>query len=372
MTGRKPGRGEAPGGASGERLADRRLNLARVLHQELERLAPRYASLSVEHAPLVAYPTLASLVGRLTDREKNKSRAAQRERSELLSSIIGAYQHTRDRLWGALLVATFRPMLATKRFYGADPEEREAIFFAALTEVAGKLDIRERPHQVHAIVWRSAKKALVRKLRRQTTWSEVGFGDDADATPDATSWLPEPWLAAWLLSRTSGLGASELADAKDRPDIDLLVRVEEWGSLKAYVEKEHAALPLAVRSRVYGQLQRRHRRAVAQLREALAGAPERATLCDSVPPPESKTRLRPDLALAEEVAADAPVTCDHDGLGDMPVARDRHGSGDGAVTRDTIARAPCDRCACAPCEPSDFGSKSRALAAHTMLQEVLS
>jgi len=234
--------------------------LARILSKEMERLAPRYASLSVEHAPLSAYPTLASLVGRLTDREKNKSRAAQRERSELLAVIIGAYQPTRDRLWSAILIAAFRPMLGTKRFYGADPEEREAIFFTALTEVVSKLDVRQRPDQVHAIVWRSAKKALVRKLRRQTTWSEVGFGDDADATPDRTSSLPEPWLAAWLLSR----------GAKNRPDLDLVVRVEEWGSLKAYVEAEHAALPPTERSRVYGRLQRRHRRAVSQLREVFA------------------------------------------------------------------------------------------------------
>jgi hypothetical protein len=329
MSGRKPGRGETPGGARGGRLADRRLNLARLLHQELARLAPRYASLSVEHAPLVAYPTLASLVDRLTDPKKNKSRAAQRERSELLSSIIGAYQHTRDRLWGAILVAAFRQMLATKRFYGADPEECEAIFFAALTEVVGKLDVRERPDQVHAIVWRSAKKALVRKLRRQTTWSEVGFGDDADATPDRTSWLPEPWLAAWLLSR----------GAKDRPDLDVFVRIEEWGSLKAYVEAEHAALPLAERLRVYGQLQRRNRRAVAQLREALAGAPERATLRGAVPPPESKTRLRPDFAAADEAAflgrADAPGTRDRRGNDDGAVTRDRRDNGGVAVTRDS-------------------------------------
>jgi hypothetical protein len=299
-------------------------NLARLLRTELERLAPRYASLSVEHAPLVAYPTLASLLGRITDPKKNKSRAAQRERSELLSAVIGAYQQTHDRLWSAILVAAFRPMLATKRFYGADPEEREAIFFAALTEVVGKLDVRERHDQVHAIVWRSAKKALVRKLQRQTTWSEVGFGDDADETPDRTSWLPEPWLAAWLLSRRAGassggaLRASEAVSARDRPDLDLLVRVEEWGSLKAYVEAEHTALSPTERSRIYGQLQRRHRRAVSQFREALAGAREQATVRGSVSAPESKTRLRADVALAEEAAADAPVTCDHDGLVDMP------------------------------------------------------
>jgi hypothetical protein len=343
-----------------------RSNLARLLGTELERLAPRYASLSVEHAPLVAYPTLASLVSRLTDRETNKSRAAQRERSELLSAVIGAYQPAHDRLWSTILVAAFRPMLATKRFYGADPEEREAIFFAALTEVVGKLDVRQRPDHVHAIVWLTAKKALVRKLRQHTAWSEVGFGDDADATPDATSWLPEPWLAAWLLSR----------GAKDRPDLDLVVRVEEWGSLTAYVEAEHAALPPTERSRVYGRLQKRHRRAVSQLREAFAGAPERSTLRGSVPPPESKTRLRADLALAKEMAVvrgtDAPVTCDHDGLADRAVTRDRHRDGGVAVTRDTLAHAPCDRCARAPCEPSGFSSESGAFATHATALEVLS
>jgi hypothetical protein len=231
-------------------------NLARLLKKELERLAPRYASLSVEHAPLVAYPTLASLVGRLTDPKKNNSLAAQHERSELLSVVIGAYQQTHDRLWSAILVAAFRPMLATKRFYGADREEREAIFFAALTEVVGKLDVRERRDQVHAIVWRSAKKALVRKLQRQTTWSEVG--------------------------------------------------------------------------------------------------------------------LRTDVPLAEEAAADAPVTCDHDGLVDMPVTCDRHHDGGVHVTRDTLAHAPCDRCACAPCELSDLGSEGGTLAARVTAAEVLS
>jgi hypothetical protein len=296
-------------------------NLARILGKELARLAPRYATLCQEHPPLAAHPTLASLVDRLTDPKRNQSTAAQRERSEMLAAIIGAYQPAHDRLWSAILVAAFRPMLATKRFYGADPEEREAIFLAALTEVVGKLDVRDRPDRVHAIVWRRAKKALVRKLERQTTWSEVGFGarasgtgarraselvgDEADATPDATSWLPQPWLAAWLLSRASGLGAPDLAGAKDRPDVDLVVRVEEWGSLKAYVEAEHAALSQTDRSRVYRQLQRRHRYAVSQLREIVGGASEQAARRVSIPPPESKTRLRPELDWAEEVASDA-------------------------------------------------------------------
>jgi hypothetical protein len=273
-----------------------RSNLARILDEELKRLAPSYVSACIDHAPLSPYPTLASLVDRLTDREKNKSSAAQRERSELLATVIGAYQPTHNRLWGAILVAAFHPMLATRRFYGADPEEREAIFFAALTEVVDKLDVRQRPDEVHAIVWRSAKKALVRKLRRQNAWSDVGFGDEADATPDPTSWLPEPLLAAWLLSR----------GAEDRPDLDLVVRVQEWGSLRAYVESEYLALPRAERSRVYGQLYRRHRRAVAELRESLGEAPEQARPRGSVPPPESKTRLRLGLAVAAEVAVGVP------------------------------------------------------------------
>jgi hypothetical protein len=266
-------------------------SLARLVHEDLERFAPRYASLCLDHAPLSAYPTIASLVFRLTDRKKNKSRAAQRERSRLLCAVIGAYQPTHDRLWAAILVAAFLPRLSTKRLYGADSEEREAIFFAALTEVVDKVDVRRVPDKVHAIVWRSTKKVLVRRLKRHTAWTDVGFGDDADATPDRTSWLPEPLLAAWLLSR----------GAEDRPDIDFVMRVEEWGSLTAYVDAEYAALPRAERSRVYGRLQKRHHQAIAQLREILGGAPEQARPPGSIPPPESMTRLRADLALGEEV-----------------------------------------------------------------------
>ena len=269
-------------------------NLARLLHQELERLAQRYASVHVEHALLSGYPTLASLVVRLTDPDRNQSDESQRERSELLATIIGAFQPTHDRLWGAILVAAFRPMVATNRFYGADLEEREAIFFAALTEVVDKLDVRETPDQVHAIVWRSAKKVLVRKLRRQAAWCAVGFGDEADVTPDRTSWLPEPLLAAWLLSRGKD----------DRPDIDLVLQVHAWGSLAAYVRAAYPALTSAERWPVYQRLWRQHRRALAQLQGTTRVAPAPARPRDSVPPPESKTRLRLDRALGGDVAVE--------------------------------------------------------------------
>ena len=265
-----------------------RSNFARSVDQELARLAPRYASVHADHAQLSPYPTLASLVDRLTAPEQNKSREAQRERSELLAVVIGAFQSTHDRLWGAILTAAFQPLLETTRLYGADPQERHAIFFAALIEVVDKLDVGRRPDMVHAAVWRSAKKALVRKLRRQTAWADVGFGDDADATPDQTSWLPEPLLAAWLLSRGKD----------DRPDLDLVVRVQEWGSLRAYVEASCAASPPAERARIYGRLSTRHRRAISELRETLGGASKRAR--GSVPPPESQTRLRRDFAPVEE------------------------------------------------------------------------
>ena len=261
-------------------------NLARILKQELEHLAPRYASVHAEHAPLSAYPTLPALVSRLTDPKKNTSEASRRERSELLAAIIAAFQPTHDRLWGALLVAAFRPMLAAKQFFGADPDEQEAIFFAALVEVVDKLDVRERPDEVRTAVWRATKKILVRKLRRHVAWSLVGFGDEADETPDRTSWLPPPLLAAWLLTRGD----------KDRPDIDLLIRVYEWGSLRAYVEARHPDLPPAERLRVYKRIHRHYRRTVADVRAMFAAAPEPPRAHASVPPPESGKRLRFDSA----------------------------------------------------------------------------
>ena len=272
-------------------------SLARLLDQELDRLAPRYAAVHVEHARLAPYPTLASLVDRLTEPKKNQSDAAQRDRSELIATIIGAFQPTHDRLWGAILVAAFRPMLRTKRLYGADPDEREAIFFAALTEVVDKLDVRKQPDQVHAIVWLSAKRILVRKLRRQNVWSEEGFGEEADETPDPTTSLPQPLLAAWLLSRGRA----------DRPDMDLVLRVHEWGDLKAYVDAEYAALPPRERARVYRRLLKRYQRAVPQLRKTLGGELAQPRSRGTVPPPESGTRLRVGLADAEETAVATEV-----------------------------------------------------------------
>ncbi len=263
-------------------------SLANILEQELDRLAPRYASLCTQHPPLSAYPTLPALVSRFTDPKKNQSAMAQCERSELIAAVIGAFQPTRDRLWAAILVAAFRPMLAKKYFYGAEPDEREAIFFAALVEVVDKLDVREKPEEMHAIVWRAAKRVLVRKLRRQVAWSEVGFGEEADETPDSTSFLPEPLLALWLIGR----------GREDWPDVDLLIRAQQWGSLRAYVEAEYAALPPKERSRVYGQLYRRQRCDIAELRERLGGALAQSQPRGPVPSPENRTRIRIDAAPA--------------------------------------------------------------------------
>ncbi len=265
--------------------------LALILQQELDRLAPRYASLCAQHPPLSAYPTLPALVFRLADKDRNKSEAAKRERSVLLAAVIAAFQPTHDRLWGAILVAAFRPMLADTHLYGADPEEREGIFFGALVEVVDKLDVGECPEEVHAAVWRGAKRVLVRKLRRQVAWSEVGFGDEADETPDRTSSLPEPLLALWLMGRGK----------EDWPDVDLLIRVYEWGSLRAYVEAHHAAALPSERLRIYKRLYRHYRRTVAEVRTRLGAAPEQPRPRASARPPESGTRLRVDLTRAAAI-----------------------------------------------------------------------
>jgi hypothetical protein len=259
--------------------------LALILQQELDRLAPRYASLCTQHPPLSAFPTLPALVSRLADPEKNRSEASKRERSVLLAAVIAAFQPANDRLWGAILVAAFRPMLAATHLYGADPEEREGIFFGALVEVIDKLDVRERPDEVHAAVWRAAKRVLVRKLRRQVAWSDVGFGDEADETPDRTSWLPQPLLAAWLLTRGK----------KDRPDIDLLIRVSEWGSLRTYVDGQHAASPPEERSRIYGRLRKRHRRVVREVHKMFRDASEPVRPSGSVPLPRARRGCVPTL-----------------------------------------------------------------------------
>jgi hypothetical protein len=71
--------------------------------------------------------------------------------------------------------------------------------------------------------------------------------EDPEDSLDRTSWLPQPLLAAWLLTRGK----------KDRPDIDLLIRVSEWGSLRAYVDGQHAASLPEERSSIYGRLSSR-------------------------------------------------------------------------------------------------------------------
>jgi hypothetical protein len=350
-------------------------NLALLVDIELARLAPRYASVHVDHPPLSAYPTLALLVDRLTNPDKNKARAARIERSKILCTIIGAYQPTRDRLWAAVLVAAFRRILRAKWLYGADPDEREAIFFAALIEVVEKVDVRDRPEHLHTIVWRRAKKALVRKLEKQQAWSDVGFGEEPEETADPASWLPQPLLAAWILScrdrerSARALDTSGRVGARNRPDIDLVIRASEWGSLKAYVEAEYASVSKAERSRVYESLKRRHRRSVVRLRELLTGMSEAWATTGVAATLSGLARGGFGEGLRAHVVAGSTrgdVTRKRLGRKDDAVTRDR----DGDVTRDTLEHGACDRYACAHSECSEFDDAVHACAALAMAHEV--
>ena len=116
-------------------------------------LEPRYARARAPHALLSAYPTIASLVHRMTDPRPEQARARPTGSARSCSpssSAPSASFRARPALGRNPRRRVLHPMIASKRFYGADPEEREALFFAALTEVVDQVDVSERRDQMHA------------------------------------------------------------------------------------------------------------------------------------------------------------------------------------------------------------------------------
>lgn len=222
----------------------RRLTLKVVFHglkKELKLLGPVYERRRPES--LIAYSTLPSLIERLT------SGATDPSHSDLVCTLLATHQATPHRLWVAILLRTFQPMVehVYKKLLGADREERLALLLTAFQETVLKVDPHRDPIRIAMYIRQETRRGVFAALGKQRDWEEVGFGVDADLTPDEST--------------------EARATAADRvrhmPDLALLQTRTEHGALWDLVQRD---IPDKERPRTYHRLRRRREKLIAKLR----------------------------------------------------------------------------------------------------------
>jgi hypothetical protein len=200
------------------------------LARELDLLGPAYARLHIAHPALSPYPTLPSLLARLTTGPRDDAKSA------LLADLVSIRQSTPHRLWVAILLRAFRPMIAKlwKQLFGSDSQERFALLLLSFQETLGHVDPTRDPVRFGMYVRQGTRRRVIDALTKEGHWHDVGFGEDADTLADARA--PDPTL---------------------RERWRAVQKLLERGALLAHVRNTHPTLSEKDQARVCRKLQRR-------------------------------------------------------------------------------------------------------------------
>jgi hypothetical protein len=203
------------------------------LARELDLLAPVYARLRAAHPELSPYPTLPSLLARLTVGPRDAAK------SELLAALVSIRQSAPHRLWVALLLRAFRPMLRNlwKTLFGSDAQERLALLLVSFQGALLGTHPSRDPLRVAMYVRQGTRRRVFVALSKELTWTDVGFGEEADTCADPRG--------------TDARGGRRSLEPFLRGSV-----------LKTYVRRAHPTLSPEEQARVYQRLRRRLRRAL--------------------------------------------------------------------------------------------------------------
>jgi hypothetical protein len=242
-----------------------------ALSAELALLAPRYDTQRVEHPVLALYRSVDALFAETEPKKQGKKKVVSPEGSAILVALVELHAKTRDRLWGALLLRAFQPMLlnVARRLRGGSRDDRDALLLMSFHEALLRVDPLKDPARIAMYVRQETRRRIFRALGDELEWQDVGFGTEADLCADPKL-PPEPSL----LSRR--WKASLLDTAQDR------------GALSCLVRKDHAELPAKEQARMYRRLQKRRHRLVRRLRDRLIRE-RRSARAAAAPKPDAVT-----------------------------------------------------------------------------------
>jgi hypothetical protein len=238
-----------------------RLNTFRALSRELAFLSPRYDAQRFEHPVLASYASLDALFAETEPKKQGKKTVISPEGSAVLAALVELHAKTRDRLWGALLLRAFRPMLEkiARTLRGGARDDRDALLLMSFHEALLRVDPKRDPARIAMYVRQETRRRVFRTLGDELEWQEVGFGPDADLCAAPAS--PEPSS----LGRRWGTTDAVTNAAPQH----LLETKADRSALWTFVRTEHSALPAKEQARIYRRLQKRRHRLVGELRRRL-------------------------------------------------------------------------------------------------------
>jgi len=232
-----------------------------ALGHELRFLKPRYRVQRLEHPVLASYRSIGALLRETEPREEGKKRVVTPEGAAILCALLERYQATKGRLWGAILLRAFRPMLCGvgKRLIGGSSDDRASVLLAVFHDATLHVDPRHDPRRIAMYVRQETRRSVFRELRKELDWQDTWSDHDVDACPDPTTCEP-PALRGQLPRR----------GRKKEPSTELMATLAERGSLWEFVRGKYSGLPTEEQARVYRKLQQRRRRHAGWLRQAVA------------------------------------------------------------------------------------------------------
>jgi hypothetical protein len=250
-----------------------RNTVLRALSRELAFLGPRYDARRLDHPVLATYDSLDALFAATEPKQQGKKKVVSPEGSAVLVALVELHGRTRDRLWGALLLRAFEPMLlrVARHLKGGSRADRDATLLMSFHEALLRVDTRKDPLRIAMYVRQETRRRVFRALGGELEWQDVEFGDEADDVDDSVDPTPPPEPS--LLDRRWKASKAVLKGAPP----SLLATTEDRGALWTLVRKEHGHLPAKEQARIYRRLQKRRHRVVGRLRDRLLAERRPAT-----------------------------------------------------------------------------------------------
>jgi hypothetical protein len=191
------------------------------------------------------------------------------ERDAITLALVAQHQDAAHPLWQSLLLVAYEPMLAGvwKRLF--DKLDAESRLVVGFLEAIGKVSLAHPPSQLALHL----RHAVERSVFGSTAASRIepDFVPMTEACKERRHESPEATVLQADEERRLARELEELFGDDARTVLDVLVRARTGREpLVAFIAERHPELTSKQRARLYDELQRMRRRALAHLEERFA------------------------------------------------------------------------------------------------------
>jgi hypothetical protein len=243
------------------------------------RHVPAFEAARGRHDVLAAHNTIASVLGVLSDERRD----AYAQRDALTRALIAEQQSSPSSFWSAVLLLAYYPMLSRlrHRIYGdAIPSgDLDQIVITMFLTVVTEFPLDKKPDRTAMRLRQRTERRVFRLVREDQRRQEVMRLAD----PVEFEWLDDPeWPEVSADSHRGprnpkdaaaavALLVEHAAEVLDGEAFDLVTATAICGrKIPAFLRRVAPELEGDERVRVYQRIKRRHSRALAKVRPALA------------------------------------------------------------------------------------------------------